>query len=120
MKESRDAGLSDNQTVLPGQAFYGRQVVRLMDDELNILLEEPFTGDLPRLDYLIDVAEEASVMVTVRQDVYAFNGAGGRLVDGGYEIQLFPLFALREGNEFVPFEHEHDEDDEHEPAQLDN
>lgn len=122
MKECRTAGVSDNQTVHAGQSFYGRAYVRLLDDGLNVQLEEPFTGDLPRLDYLIDVADEAGLTLTIGQNVYAFNGAAGTIIDGGYEIQIHPLFAIRVGNGFLPFEDDPhcSDDDAHESEHFDN
>jgi hypothetical protein len=116
MRKSRKEGRSDNNTVNPGVTFYGPAKMRILDNDLNILLEEPWTGDMLRLDYLIDVAEDAQNRVTIGQDVYAFDGLAGQIIDGGYEVQVFPTFALRERNDFVDFgDHDpHDDEDEEE------
>ena len=113
MAQFRKEGRSGNRTVIPGQTFYGAPVIRVIDADFNILVEEPWHDDL-RLDYLIDVAQQVNGRATIAQDVYRFNGANkGKILDDGFEIQVYPEVAVREGNAYIPLEgidHDHDEE----------
>lgn len=75
------------------------------------------------LDYLIDVAEQVHGMLLVAQPVCRFDGRAGLRLDEGFEVQVYPDFALREGAEFVAIdedEHHNQEDEPIEDRPLDN
>lgn len=123
MAKCRREGRSNNQTFVPGVTFYGKPVLRVLDTENNILLEEVWENSLSRIDYLIDVAEQVHGMLLVAQPVCRFDGRAGLRLDEGFEVQVYPDFALREGAEFVAIdedEHHNQEDEPIEDRPLDN
>jgi hypothetical protein len=52
---------------------------------------------------MIEIAERLGVgaFVTLSQEVRTMDGGEGTFIDDGYEIQIFPVLALREGNEYI-------------------
>jgi hypothetical protein len=89
--------------------FYARPVVRVISGGWDQMISTPWDHSAEHLDEMIEIAERLGVgaFVTLSQEVRTMDGGEGIFIDDGYEIQIFPVLAIREGNEYVAV-HDHD------------
>lgn len=109
MGEQRAKKKKMNSGPITSVDFYARPVVRVISGGWEQMLSAPWDHSAEHLDEMIEIAERlgGGAFVTLSQEVRTMDGGEGTFIDDGYEIQIFPALALREGNEYIPV-NEHD------------
>ena len=108
MGEQRAAKKRLNPGHFSPRDFYARPQVRVISAGWDVMVSTPWDHTAAHLDEMIEIAERlGGAFVTLSQEVRTMDGGEGIFIDDGYEIQIFPVLAIREGNEYVAV-HDHD------------
>jgi hypothetical protein len=103
MGEQRAKKKKMNDGPFTHRDFYARPQVRVISGGWDQMISTPWDHSAEHLDEMIEIAERLGVgaFVTLSQEVRTMDGGEGTFIDDGYEIQIFPVLALREGNEYI-------------------